>query len=156
MEEIKIPIDIDHIQGLKLAIYNKYYNIVELILKQKLNFYNEEEFFIYLNLDKKNIDIFIKLITHPNFDITINNNWAIRYAAENGIVELVELLLQNPKVNPADLNNFAITYSDINEHTEVTRLLWKNTKVKNTLATSNRKLYDMIKKEELSNNIKNF
>jgi len=48
-----------------------------------------------------------------------NNNWAGR----NGHLEVVRLLLQDPRVNPAVMNNWAIQGASRNGHTEVVRLL---------------------------------
>ena len=46
-------------------------------------------------------------------------NWA----SDKGHTEIVRLLLQDPRVNPADRNNKAIIWASENGHTKIVRLL---------------------------------
>ena len=62
-------------------------------------------------------------------DPSENDNWAIRIASQNGYVEIVRLLLADPRVDPFATNNWAIRYASENGHIEVVRLLLEDSRV---------------------------
>ena len=53
-------------------------------------------------------------------DPSIKNNYAIRWAAENGHKDVVELLLKDPRVDP---NNSVIRWAARNVHKDIIELL---------------------------------
>ena len=69
-----------------------------------------------------------------DIDPSLKNNEAIRLAAGNGRLEVVKILLKDPRVDPSDNNNHAIRYASANglalqgglgsaEHVEVVKVL---------------------------------
>ena len=74
------------------------------------------------NIDKMNF-IF------DDIDVSANNNYAIRYAAENGYADIVKLLLKDKRVDPAAGYNYAIRYAAANDHYDVVKLLLKDKRV---------------------------
>jgi ankyrin repeat protein len=57
------------------------------------------------------------------------NNAAICWASHNGHLEVVKLLLYDPRVDPSDCNNYAIRFASINGHYEVVKLLLTDPRV---------------------------
>jgi hypothetical protein len=58
-----------------------------------------------------------------DIDPSIGNNEAIRRAASNGHIEIVQWLLSDPRVDPTDLNNDAICIAAQNGYLEVVKIL---------------------------------
>jgi ankyrin repeat protein len=63
------------------------------------------------------------LLTDPGVDATADHNYAIRWAARNGHLAVVELLLTVPGVDATDWNNCAIHWAARNEHLAVVERL---------------------------------
>jgi hypothetical protein len=63
------------------------------------------------------------LLKDPRIDPSVNENYAIRYASDNGYKEIVEVLLQDRRVDPAAQNNCAIRWSSCHGHLEIVALL---------------------------------
>jgi ankyrin repeat protein len=93
-----------------------------------------------LHIDGIDIGSFVKncsKILKPKFMIElfqhvapfINNNFPIRWAAENGEVEMVQHLLSNDLVDPSDDENIAIRWASKNGHIEVVKLLLNDKRV---------------------------
>jgi len=70
----------------------------------------------------------VKLLL-PISDPSEDNNYAIRYASHMGYIEIVKLLLSDPRVNPSTFNNEAIRWASINGHNEVIKLLLSDPRV---------------------------
>ncbi len=51
------------------------------------------------------------------------NNYPIRMASQNGHIEVVELLLKDPRVDPGADNNYAIRIAHQNGHSKIVKLL---------------------------------
>jgi ankyrin repeat protein len=78
-----------------------------------------EEFKSYIDSnDVKNVESMLNSI-----DPTLNNNYAIRTASENGYAEIVRLLLKDGRADPANNNNDPIKRASSRGRTEVVRLL---------------------------------
>ena len=56
-------------------------------------------------------------------------NEAIQYASQNGHIDIVRLLLKDPRVDPSDLKNYAIQLASQNGHIDVVRLLLDDPRV---------------------------
>jgi ankyrin repeat protein len=58
-------------------------------------------------------------------DPSAENNWAIRYAAAKGKLEVVKYLmsLKDSRIDPAANNNYAIQYAAARGHLEVVKYL---------------------------------
>jgi hypothetical protein len=100
----------------------------ELVLKDSKvtnqtlqSFFNENKNWRYG--EKINKDVMKMLIKDPRIDPSANNNYAIRWASENGHTEIVKLLLNDNRVDPSDANNKAIQLASENGHTEIVELL---------------------------------
>jgi hypothetical protein len=62
-------------------------------------------------------------------DPSAQANGAIRQASENGHIEVVRLLLTDPRVDPSALDNYAIRFASQNGHLDVVRLLLTDPRV---------------------------
>jgi hypothetical protein len=58
------------------------------------------------------------------------SNEPIRVAAREGFLEIVELLMADPRVDPSAVNNFALSWSLHNGHLDVARLLLTDSRVR--------------------------
>ena len=136
-----------------------------------------------LNKDSEKSKILIKTKT---IDPTLNYNLPIRLASEHGLLEVLLLLLEDPKVDTIGHNisfaiasqqghthivkkllsnkiidptfgkNRAITSAINNEHNEVTYLLWSIASIKDTLEKDNIKSYNKILTRKIKNTILEF
>lgn len=80
--------------------------------------------------ERGNLPISIaKMLLDSGADPSINDNISIAYAAANGSLELVNLLLQDPRVNPAANNNAAIRRAAAKGHAEIVEILLKDPRV---------------------------
>ena len=71
------------------------------------------------------------LLADPNVDpsFPIGNGYAILDASENGYFEIVKLLLNDKRINPAIGYNYAISGSSKNGHIEIVKLLLNDKRV---------------------------
>src|SRR5262249_28628481 len=63
-------------------------------------------------------------LTCPRVDPTADDNFAFRMASENGLIEVVKLLLTCPGVNPAVEDNYAIRKAATHGHLKIVELLF--------------------------------
>ena len=87
------------------------------------------------------IDIFFKMIFHNSVnwirvllldkrvDPSVDDNWPIQLASENGHSEIVKLMLTDKRVDPFDHYNYAIQAASENGYTEIVKLLLKDKRV---------------------------
>ena len=66
------------------------------------------------------IDIVKQLL--PQVDSSAQDNYAIRWAAENGYKDIVELLLRDSRVDPSANDNEAIRLATCNVHKDIVEL----------------------------------
>ena len=62
-------------------------------------------------------------------DPSLNDNEAIKVAAELGHMNIVEILIKDTRVNPADWNNAAIRWAAENGHTDTVSVLLNDNRV---------------------------
>jgi len=62
-------------------------------------------------------------------DPSLNDNEAIKVAAELGHMNIVEILIKDPRVNPAGQTNYAIRWAAKNGHTNTVVVLMNDTRV---------------------------
>ena len=62
-------------------------------------------------------------------DPSFQHNITIQAASGDGRLEVVRLLLTDPRVDPSDCNNYAIRWASENGHLEVVRLLLTDPRV---------------------------
>jgi len=74
-----------------------------------------------------NIDIVKELL--PKVDPSIEDNYAIRWAARNDHKDILELLLQDPRVDPSVLDNWVIKWAAYYGHKDVVQLLLRDSRV---------------------------
>lgn len=65
------------------------------------------------------------LMTRNDFDISFQSNAIFRYASQYGNIEVVRLLINNPKINPTARGNYAILKATKGGHLEVLKELIK-------------------------------
>ena len=73
----------------------------------------------------KEVQELLKLGVDPSED----NNIAIKRASNDGHLEVVKLLLKDPRVDPSAQDNCAIRWASDDEHLEVVELLLKDPRV---------------------------
>ena len=76
-----------------------------------------------------NIKLTKELINLDNVDPSARNNYAIRWASENGHYNIVRLLLNDPRVDPSDADNWAIFWASYYGHYNIVRLLLTDPRV---------------------------
>ena len=59
----------------------------------------------------------------------MDNDYAIKWASENGYFKVVKLLLEDERVYPGVDNNYAIKRAIINGHIEIVKVLLKDNRV---------------------------
>jgi ankyrin repeat protein len=67
----------------------------------------------------------VSLLIENGANIRTLDDWAIRWASENGYSDVAEILLKNG-ADLHNLNDYAIRWASQNGHYEVVRLLLKN------------------------------
>lgn len=75
----------------------------------------------------------VKELLKNGVDPSINNNWAITTACAYGHANIVEMLLQDERVNPADQNNTAIRSASYFGNANIVKLLLLNGRVDPTV-----------------------
>jgi ankyrin repeat protein len=68
-------------------------------------------------------------VADEHVDYTCNNNYPIRWASFFGHLELVNKLLQNPKVNPAVWKNEPIRVASARDHIDIVNRLLEDPRV---------------------------
>jgi ankyrin repeat protein len=63
------------------------------------------------------------------FNPSMNDNYPIRRASELGSTNIVQILLQDKRVDPSEPNNYAIRWASSNGHLEVIKLLLQDERV---------------------------
>jgi ankyrin repeat protein len=69
------------------------------------------------------------LLSDLRVDPSAENDYAIKWASNNGHLEVVQLLLSDPRVDPSTNDNAAIRWASGNGHLEVVQLLLSDTRV---------------------------
>ena len=82
---------------------------------------------------RNNKPVVAKGLIAGGVDPTMKDNIAIRLASDYGYLEMVKLLLADPKVDPGANNNEAIRYASIGGHTDVVKLLLADSRVDPTV-----------------------
>lgn len=113
---------------------------------------NKEYFDLMDALSKKDIKA-IRFLISSNVDLSQNDNYAIFFAADKGLNEILKLLLKQPNINPADGNNRAISFAYDFRDPKTVQILWNDHRVKETLEKDDPELYEIL---SLQDNIKNF
>jgi hypothetical protein len=110
------------------------------------------------SVKKNDLVSFKSLLNDITIDPSVNNNYALRIAAEDGNAEMVELLINDPRVDILEGIEFSINliFCHNQQHILVQQLLWNNEKVKDTLKESSPSLYNKFVKFDLKNKIKSF
>jgi ankyrin repeat protein len=80
-------------------------------------------------LAKDKILAVISLLKDPRIDPSVEDNFAIRYASQNGYKAIVEILLKDNRVKPEDQHNYAIRWASTNGHKEIVEILLKDSRV---------------------------
>jgi hypothetical protein len=80
------------------------------------------------NVREGNVDTILILLEEVGVDPTVDNNYPILLASENGHAEVVRLLLEHG-ADPTTEDNWAIRIASENGHAEVVRLLLADPRV---------------------------
>jgi len=104
----------------------KSFKVVDKI-EYKETMSNDDLFKKHLKHNK--IAIIKNMINKDMVDPSADENFAIRYASDNGHHEVVEFLLQDERVDPSAENNYAIRRASENGHLEIVKLLLQDKRV---------------------------
>jgi ankyrin repeat protein len=75
------------------------------------------------------VDVVRVLLSDARIDPTVDENYAIRIAADRGHVDVVRVLLSDPRVDPAAEHNHAIGFAAFNGHCDVVRVLLSDSRI---------------------------
>ena len=104
-------------------------NIVSCKYKREMS----NNFLVFLRAcESGDIEIATSLI--DKVDPALSTNWAMEGACKNGHLEIVRLLLADPRVNPADRNNVSIDFAIHYGHIDIVRLLLDDSRVASSLS----------------------
>jgi hypothetical protein len=92
----------------------------------------------------------------PSFIPSFNSNFALRWSAEHGYIEIVKLLLNDFRIDPSYEFNYPIRTAYEYGQYEITKLLWKKEVVKESLKFHDEDLYIEITKKFTKEKIGNF
>lgn len=81
---------------------------------------------IIVNNDVKSLK---KLLSERKIDPTENNNFALSYACEKGLINIVKILLLDDRINPTCNLSNSLRKASENGHTEVVKLLINDNRV---------------------------
>lgn len=109
---------------LLLAVLKGHYEIVDILLKNKVDIHIDNESALYGAIIKGHTNIVEKLIKH-GADIHIYNDSALHAAAFHNRLEIVDLLIKNG-ADIHSLEDKAIINAVMNNHIEVVKLLMDN------------------------------
>jgi hypothetical protein len=96
------------------------------------------------------------LFNNEDFDPSFLENWAIRYSAEVGNIEICKLLLKDERVNPTSCKNSPIIEAFNSKNIEITQLLWNDIRVKKSLQKDDEELYNYLMKESIKKKVSKF
>jgi len=74
-------------------------------------------------------DVFKEILKEEGVDPSADDNYAIRWAAQNGHLEVVKLLLKDKRVDPGAVDNAAIQWASRDGHLEIVKLLLEDKRV---------------------------
>jgi ankyrin repeat protein len=81
-------------------------------------------FLTAMDANRKNVVIyFLNLPIERGLNRAQDRNRPIRWAAFNGYVDIVRILLKDPTVDPTDCDNYAFKYAAENGHIDVVQTL---------------------------------
>ena len=106
----------------------------------------------------QNNDLFTfkSFFNNEKFNPSFLKDWAIRYSAEVGNIDIVKLLIKDERVNINSCNNTPIINALKSGHTEIVHLLWNDKRVKSSLKKDNIKLYNKLIKQQIKNTVEQF
>jgi hypothetical protein len=84
--------------------------------------------YFYDIIHKADVKKFKQLIV-DGFDITVNDNFAIKYACFVGNVKMTKLLLKQPEVDPSAENNYCLYYSVYNNNINIIKMLLNDSRI---------------------------
>jgi hypothetical protein len=107
-------------------------------------------------IKKNNIKEVQNLLNQSYFDPSQDHNHATCPAALYGRLEIMKLLLEDPRVDPSDNYNYPIRTADEWGHQDIVQLLWKNKRVKSSLEKNSPKLYKKLINQKIKQKIEKF
>ncbi|KAJ3269200.1 hypothetical protein HDV01_001679 [Terramyces sp. JEL0728] len=120
----------------RMAIQSNHMQLARYLLEKNKGIWNTSPDF-WLPCSRGNTEL-VSLLLETNADPSANNNHAIRCASEMGHCDIVELLVQDPRVDPSDFDNSAVKLAQTNGHTQIVNLLLKQP---NVSLSKNKKYY---------------
>ena len=97
---------------------------------------------IFSFVDKRKDNLSIMLVckkwnkfAYKYLDFSINDQYAIRWASENGYLQIVTSLLKDSRVDPSAEGQYAIKWASQNGHHEVVETLLKDSRVGKVIPT---------------------
>jgi hypothetical protein len=108
-----------------------------------------------------NEDVVRELLKDSRVKVDIDSTFCIQNASQNGNLNIIKLLLKDPRVDPSDDHNAAIRLAYENNYIDIVLLLWNEPIIKKTLSVQSglfdtRKLYYMLKQQDIKNKIIDF
>ena len=148
----------DHNWAIFYAAKYGYADIIELLLNNKnFNFFDENiKWVIGYPSQNGDIETLKAIINIEKFDITDYIICGIISAAENGHSDIVDLLLNDKRINPLLSYAWAFMQAYKLEHHNVVDLLWKKTNVKHCIKKDHIYLYNELTQKYIKNKVNEF
>ena len=108
------------------TFWNTFYELLDFVFDDSEYFH--QRFFIACKIN--NIELVNLLLLFDCDPLT--NNAAIRVAAQNGHIDVVDRLLQDGRVDPSASNNYAIRIASLNCHIAVVDRLLQDDRTRET------------------------
>jgi ankyrin repeat protein len=130
-------------------------NIKLLLKSNQIDPSKDNSFAITSACNNNFCDIVELLLKDKRTSLNTQNNCLIS-AVEEGLYDVVKLLLQETKINPCVLKNYAIRISNKNKNHRMTELLWNDQRVKDGLKENALYYYEFLNNKFLRNKIRKF
>lgn len=145
--------------ALNIASYKNYTEVVKVFINKPIFIdyctYNNTLSNVSTNGNITIIKLLLSMENFKNEDISYNE--AIQEAAKEGHLDIVELLINDNRIDPSQNRNIASSWASIYGHYNISKILFSDLRVRNTLASNYPQLYNnLIKEEKLNNKIGNF
>lgn len=97
-----------------------------------------------------------KILQNNKGSLSFFNSYSLIFAANKGYYEIVELLINDKRIDPTKTENAAIILSNNKEHTDIVEILFKDQRVQDSLKIDNIELYNKLFTKYLKNKIGKF
>lgn len=123
------------------AIAHGNVRVVQLLLEEPRNPIDSREFYrVVCAYGRKHVEGLALLLTDSRFDPSFDNQLALREAAKRGLVQIVELLIDDPRVGTPEGLQLALEQAQQSNHADTVKLIQSKQRVLNQATRKQRRL----------------